>query len=75
MPAGDGHPGRGTLESATRGLEHELICAELKRARGNMAEAARALGITERIIGLRVKQHRIDVKRFRSRPGDSANRR
>lgn len=75
MPAGDGHPGRGTLESATRGLEHEMICAELKRARGNMAEAARALGITERIIGLRVKQYRIDVKRFRSTPGTVAARR
>ncbi len=56
---------RGTLASALRGLEHELICAELKRTQGNMAEAARSLGITERIMGLRVKAYQIDWRRFR----------
>jgi Nif-specific regulatory protein len=42
-----------------------MICAELKRTGGNMAEVARTLGITERIMGLRVKEYRIDVKRFK----------
>jgi Nif-specific regulatory protein len=66
MPGRDGERPSGTLESAMRGLEHEMICAELKRTRGNMAEAARILGITERIMGLRVKEYRIDLKRFKT---------
>jgi Nif-specific regulatory protein len=65
MPGRDGKLPGGTLESAVRGLEHEMICAELKRTRGNMAEAARTLGITERIMGLRVKEYQVDVKRFK----------
>ena len=68
MPGRDGEHPSGTLESAMRGLEHEMICAELKRTRGNMAEAARTLGITERIMGLRVKEYRIDLQRFKT-PG------
>jgi Nif-specific regulatory protein len=55
----------GTLESAVAALEYELIVAELKASDGNMAAAARRLGITERQIGLRVKGLGIDFKRFR----------
>jgi Nif-specific regulatory protein len=65
MPGRDGKPPGGTLASALRGLEHEMICAELKRTGGNMAEVARTLGITERIMGLRVKEYQIDVRRFK----------
>ena len=60
MPGRDGKPPGGTLASALRGLEHEMLCAELKRTGGNMAEVARTLGITERIMGLRVKEYRIE---------------
>ncbi len=35
-------------------------------ARGNMAKAARALGISERLMGLRVNKHQIDAKRFKA---------
>jgi Nif-specific regulatory protein len=72
MPGRDGKTPGGTLASALRGLEHEMICAELKRTGGNMAEVARTLGITERIMGLRVKEYRIDVKRFK-KPSGSTN--
>ena len=65
MPGRDGKPPGGTLASALRGLEHEMLCAELKRTGGNMAEVARTLGITGRIMGLRVKEYRIDVRRFK----------
>ena len=65
MPARNGKAPEGTLASALRGLEHEMICAQLKLTGGNMAEAARALGITERIMGLRVKEYRIDPQRFK----------
>jgi len=54
------------LEAALNGLEREMILEALKSARGNMAKAARNLGITERVMGLRVKKHGIDPKRFRT---------
>jgi Nif-specific regulatory protein len=55
----------GTLDSAVAALEDEKIVAELKACDGNMARAARSLGLTERQIGLRVKRFGIDYKRFR----------
>jgi Nif-specific regulatory protein len=42
-----------------------MIVAELKASDGNMAAAARRLGLTERQIGLRVQRFGIDFKRFR----------
>ena len=53
---GSGTTYTGTLESALETFERELIVDALKNARGNMAEAARSLGVTERVIGLRVKR-------------------
>jgi Nif-specific regulatory protein len=56
----------GTLEAAVGRLERELIVEALKTARGNQSRAARALGVTERVMGLRLKKYRIDPKRFES---------
>jgi Nif-specific regulatory protein len=61
----EGQP-RGTIESALAALEYEMIVSELKRCNGTMAQAARALGLTERIMGLRVKHYKIDTARFRA---------
>ncbi len=55
-----------TLEDALANVERELILDALKDARGNMSKAARRLGITERMMGLRVRKYRIDPRRFRS---------
>ena len=57
----------GTLESALAGVERDLILDALKAARGNQAKAARALGTSERILGLRIKQYGIDPRRYRTR--------
>ncbi|MFP4114783.1 MAG: nif-specific transcriptional activator NifA [Spirochaetota bacterium] len=57
----------GTLEESLDNLERELILDSLKSTRGNMAKAARLLGITERIMGLRVKKHEIDPAQYRTR--------
>jgi len=38
-------------------LEKELIIDALKVSRGNRAAAARQLGITERVMGLRVAKY------------------
>jgi len=61
--AGDG--GTSTLKDMVSTIEKEVIVEELKRSRGNMSKAARALGITERIMGLRVEKFGIDLKRFK----------
>ena len=58
---------RGTLESTLDAVERDLILDALKASRGNRAKAARALGISERIMGLRVKKLGIDAKRFRTK--------
>lgn len=56
---------KGRLETALENVELELILDALKSSRGNMAKAARGLGISERIMGLRVNRYGIDPKRFR----------
>jgi Nif-specific regulatory protein len=57
------------LQAQLDALERELVLDGLKSSRGNMAEAARLLGVTERIMGLRVARHGIDSRRFKRRPG------
>ena len=57
---------RGTLAAALETVERELLMEALKSARGNMAGAAATLGITERIMGLRVRKYQITPKRFKS---------
>ncbi len=55
----------GDLQSALDNVEREMILEALKISRGNMAGAARALGISERQMGLRVRKYGIRPKRFR----------
>ncbi len=57
---------RGTLDATLARVEQELIVEALKSSRGNMAAAAGSLGITERIMGLRVHRYGIEARRFRS---------
>ena len=42
-----------------------MIVDALKNTQGNIARAAQLLGISERVIGLRIKKYNIDTKRFR----------
>jgi Nif-specific regulatory protein len=56
----------GTLDGTLENIERDLILDALKAARGNKAKAARALGISERIMGLRVKKLGISPRRFRT---------
>lgn len=60
------HP-QNTLEEAIANLEEEFILDALKDSRGNMSKAARQLGVTERVMGLRVKKYKIDPRRFKKR--------
>lgn len=65
MPDGSGTRYQGTLESRLDSVERELIVDALKAAAGNMAQAARELGLSERVMGLRVQKHGIDFRSFR----------
>ncbi len=54
------------LQAALDGVEREMILDALKSSRGNMAKAARGLGISERLMGLRIRKHGIEPMRFRT---------
>ena len=56
----------GTLEETMFRVEHEMLVEALKNSKGNRAMAARELGITERLMGLRVKTHNIDPRTYKS---------
>lgn len=56
-----------TLVQAVEELERELIADALKHARGNRAKAARKLGITERIMGLRIEKYNIEPEKYKQR--------
>jgi DNA-binding NtrC family response regulator len=59
-------PSKSSLQEALDRVEREMIVEALQAARGNKAKAARALGITERVMGLRVQKHGIDPRMFRT---------
>lgn len=55
------------LKSVLGELERDLILTALQESHGNKAKAARALGITERLMGIRVKRLGIDWRGLRTR--------
>ena len=59
-------PTAGTLQAALDAVEREMIVEALKAHRGIVAKAARQLGLTERMMGLRVKKHDIALGRFKT---------
>src|SRR5690606_31811282 len=61
---GTAHPD--TLQAALDNLERELLVDALEQHRGNKAGAARSLGLTERVMGLRVNRHNIDPRRYKT---------
>lgn len=65
IPRGPSDKERSTLSAAMDGFERELIIDALKGNKGNMAAAARQLGLTERTMGLRVKKYDLDTKLLR----------
>ncbi|MBF0527675.1 MAG: sigma 54-interacting transcriptional regulator [Deltaproteobacteria bacterium] len=59
----------GSLEEILNQTEKDLIAETLKTTKGNMAEAARLLKTTERIIRYKVGRHGINPKKYRRSPG------
>lgn len=56
---------RGTLPDALDQLERRLITEALRQHHGNMGHAARSLGISERVMGLRMRKFGLGYKAFR----------
>ena len=46
-------------------LERRLITEALRQHHGNMGHAARSLGISERVMGLRMRKFGLGYKAFR----------
>ena len=53
------------LEAKLKAVEYEMIIEALKSHQGNMTEAAKELGLTRRILGLRMEKYQIDYKTYR----------
>lgn len=53
------------LQDAMERFEREMLIEALKETQGNMAQAARTLELTERIMALRIKKYNLDYKTFR----------
>lgn len=60
-----------TLKKKIEDIEREEIIRALREYDGIMARAARKLGITERMIGYRIKKYRINKKEFKEGYGGS----
>jgi Nif-specific regulatory protein len=58
-------PPRGNLKGALASLEREMIVDALESERGDNARAAQILGISQRLLRLRIASYGIDLKRFR----------
>lgn len=57
---------KGTLEKVLEGVEKQMIIDTLTVTKGNVAKAAEIMGITERILGLRIKKYEINIKLYKS---------
>jgi Nif-specific regulatory protein len=56
---------KGGLEMKLASVEYEMLVEALKSYHGNMTEAARELGMTRRVLGLRMDKYGIDYKQYR----------
>ena len=55
------------LEDKLRAIEYEMIVDALKATGGNVAAAADMLGLTRRVLGIRLERHGIDYRSFRAK--------
>jgi Nif-specific regulatory protein len=55
----------GTLDIILDKMEKQIILDALISCKGNSAKASEHLGITERMMGIRIKKYDIDARRFK----------
>lgn len=56
---------KGGLQAALDRVECQLITEAMTATKGNIAQAAKNMNITERILGMRVRKYNIDPARFK----------
>ncbi|MDR1908820.1 MAG: sigma 54-interacting transcriptional regulator [Spirochaetaceae bacterium] len=56
----EGGAARKTLQEAVEDLERELIAGELRWTRGNISRAAENLGVSRRVLGLRMAKYGLE---------------
>ncbi len=64
-PDGNACPASGNLQEELDRLEKKIIVRALSETGGNSSKAAEKLGISERIMGLRMKKYVLDFREFR----------
>ncbi|MDR3393745.1 MAG: sigma 54-interacting transcriptional regulator [Parasulfuritortus sp.] len=64
-PASAGDAATGGLDARLETIEYEMIVGAMKQHRGNITAAAEQLGLTRRILGLRMAKYKMDNKTFR----------
>lgn len=57
--------GRGTLRNVLAKVEKQIIIDTLIATKGNMSKAALQLGVTERIMGLRIKVYDLNISQYK----------
>ncbi|MBN2626157.1 MAG: sigma 54-interacting transcriptional regulator [Spirochaetales bacterium] len=55
----------GTLQQRLEAIEYEMIVDALKATHGNASKAAEVLGLTNRMMGLRLSKYGVDYRSFR----------
>lgn len=55
----------GALDTILGKMEKQIIMDALIASKGNSTKAAESLGITERMMGIRIKKYKIEPKRFK----------
>lgn len=66
QPAALGELGdRSSLEARLSMMEYEFIVESLARHQGNMSKAAAQLGLTRRMLGLRMAKYQLNYKSYR----------
>ncbi|NJL07210.1 MAG: sigma 54-interacting transcriptional regulator [Methylacidiphilales bacterium] len=65
MPKESGTAFGVSLESKLRAVEYEMIVEALKTSNGHIGDAAQELGLTRRMLGVRLERYGISYKSFR----------
>ncbi len=60
-----------TLEEKVRAVEYEMIVDALKSSSGHMGKAAEELGLTRRMLAVRMEKYGISYKTFRASGGEA----
>jgi Nif-specific regulatory protein len=58
-------PSAGSLDTRLAAVEYEMIVEALQLHHGNMTEAAEQLGLTRRVLGLRMERFKLSYKHYR----------